>query len=120
MSAMTFELLPIDDFYRCFGDGYCVEMPVGQDKLDRIMTFLRGQNAQWRFYATCSFGNWFHGMHIAFPEGKDTDSMMQHVCGLLEIGSYCVVEGGTQTVVDASGDVLSFADFTEKYDDHKL
>ena len=117
MSGMTFELLPIDDFYRRFGDGYCVEMPVGQGKFDRIMTFLRGQNAQWRFYATCSFGNWFHGMHIAFPKSKDTDSIMQHVCELLETGSYCVVEGGTQTVVDASGDVLSFADFTEKYDD---
>ena len=120
MSGMTFELLPIDDFYRRFGDGYCVEMPVGQGKLDRIMTFLHGRNARWRFYATFCNGSWFHGMHVAFPKNKDTDSIMQHVCELLEIGSYCVVEGGTQTVVDASGDVLSFADFTEKYDDHKL
>ena len=115
---MIFELHDVTDFFSCFGDGYCVEMPVGQDKLDRIMTFLRGQNAQWRFYATTfSGGNWFHGMHIVFSKNTNTDSIMRHICGLLEIGSYCIVDGGTQTVVDIHGDVISFADFTEKYDD---
>ena len=51
-----------------------------------------------------------------FSKNTDTDSIMRHICGLLEIGSYCIVEGGTQTVIDTNGDVISFADFTEKYD----
>ena len=114
---MTFELLPTKDFYRHFGNGYCMEMPTNQDQLNRLQNFLREQKAQWRFYATLSDGNWFHGMHIVFIKNTNTDSIMRHICGLLEIGSYCIVEGSTQTVVDTNGDVLSFADFTEKYDD---
>lgn len=110
---MTFELLPVKDFYRHFGDGYCVEIPTNQDQLDRLQNFLREHNDQWRFYATFFNDNWFHGMHIVFPKNTDTDSIMRHICGLLEICSYCIVEGGTQTVVDTNGDVLSFADFTE-------
>ena len=42
---------------------------------------------------------------------------MRHVCELLGIDSYCVVEGVAQTVVDTSGDVLAFADFTERHED---
>ena len=114
---MTFELLPVKDFYRHFGNGYCVEMPTDQDQLGRLLDFLCAQRAQWRFYATCPNGNWFHGVHIAFPKNTNTDAAMRHVCELLGIESYCVVEGGTQTVVDTSGDVLAFADFTERHED---
>ncbi len=114
---MTFELLPVEDFYLYFGDGYCVEMPTNQDQLDRLQKFLHEQKAQWRFYATLSNSYWFHGIHIVFPKNTDTDSIMRHICELSGTSSYCVVEGGTQTVVDIHGDVISFADFTEKYDD---
>ena len=114
---MTFELLSVKDFYRHFGNGYCVEMPTNQDQLDRLQKFLCEQNVQWKFYATFSNDCWFHGMHIVFSKNINTDSIMRHICGLLEIGSYCIVDGGTQTVVDIHGDVISFADFTEKYDD---
>lgn len=114
---MIFELHDVTDFFSCFGDGYCVEMPTDQDQLGRLLDFLCAQRAQWRFYATCSNGNWFHGVHIAFPKNTDTDAAMRHVCELLGIDSYCVVEGGTQTVVDTSGDVLAFADFTERHED---
>ena len=113
---MTFELLPVKDFYRHFGDGYCVEISTNPKHFDRLLAFLCELNAQWRFYTTLSNDYWFHGMHIVFPKGKDMDSIMRHVCELLEINSYCIVEGGTQTVVDTNGDILSFADFTEKYD----
>lgn len=114
---MIFELLSIKKFYRYFGDGYCVEMPTDQNQLDKLLMFLCEQNAQWKFYATLSNGNWFHGMHIAFPKNTDTDSIIRQVCKLLGIGSYCVVEGGTQTIVNTSNNVLSFADFTEMYED---
>ena len=113
---MTFELLPVKDFYLHFGDGYYVEMPSNQDQFDMLQNFLREQKAQWRFYATLSNSYWFHGMHIVFPKNTDTDSIIRHICGLLEIGSYCIVEGGTQTVIDTNGYVISFADSTEKYD----
>ena len=113
---MTFELLHVKDFYQHFGNGYCVEIPSNQDQLDRLQNFLRVQKAQWRFYATFCVGNWFHGMHIVFPRNTDTDSIMRDICELLEIYSYCIVEGGTQTVVDVHDDVISFVDFTEKYD----
>lgn len=115
---MTFELLPVKDFYRYFGNGYCIEMPTNSHFLDRLLALLCEHNAQWRFYTTTfSGGNWFHGMHIVFPKDTNTDSIMRHICDLLEIGFYCIVEGGTQTLVDTNGDVISFADFTEKYDD---
>lgn len=114
---MIFELLPIKKFYRYFGDGYCVEMPTDPNQLDKLLMFLCEQNAQWKFYATLSNGNWFHGMHIAFPKNTDTDSIIRQVCKLLGIVSYCVVEGGTQTIVDTSDNVLSFADFTERHED---
>ena len=111
---MTYELLPVKDFFRSFGDGYCVEIPANQNQLNTLLTYLRELNAQWRFYATLSNGNWFHGMHIIFPKNTDTDSIMQHICELLEIGSYCIIEGGTQTIVDTNRDVISFMDFKEK------
>ena len=114
---MTFELLPVKNFYRHFGNGYCVEMPTNQDQLDRLQNFLCEQNAQWKFYAIFSNDTWFHGLHIVFPKNKDADFAVRHICELSGTSSYCAVEGGTQTVVDIHGDVISFADFTEKYDD---
>ena len=114
---MNFELTEVKDFYSHFGDGYCMELPTGKPDLDAVLKFLSAQKNQWRFYATCPNGYWFHGVHIVFPKNTNTDVAMRHVCELLEIDSYCVVEGGTQTVVDTSGDVLAFADFTERHED---
>lgn len=113
---MTFEFLSTKDYYQHFGDGYCIRMPANQQALDRLLKILHEHNAQWRLYATLTNDNWFHGVHIVFPKNTDADSIMRHICELLEIGSYCIVEGGTQTVVDVHGDVISFADFTEMYD----
>lgn len=113
--GMTFELLTIKDFFSYFGDGYCVEMPSDKIKLDNLLNYLSTQKAVWKFYATLTNSYWFHGMHIIFPKDKDTDSAMRHICELLGTYSYCVIESGTQTVVDTNGDVISFADFTEMY-----
>lgn len=38
---------------------------------------------------------------------------MQNICKILGIGSYCVYAGGTQTIIDAEGDVIAFVDFSE-------
>ena len=114
---MTFGLLTIKDFSSYFRDGYCVEMPSDKIKLDNLLNYLSTQKAVWKFYATLTNSYWFHGMHIIFPKDndKDTDSAMRHICELLGTYSYCVIESGTQTVVDTNGDVISFADFTEMY-----
>lgn len=113
---MTFELLTIKDFFSYFGNGYCVEMPLDKTKLNKLLNYLSAQEAVWKFYATLTNGNWFHGIHVIFPKDKDTDSAMRHICELLGTYSYCVIESGTQTVVDTNGDVISFTDFTEMYD----
>lgn len=113
---MIFELFTIKDFFSYFGDGYCVEIPSDKTKLDNLLNYLFTQKAVWKFYATLTNGTWFHGIHIIFPKDKDTDSAMRHICELLGTYSYCVIESGTQTVVDTNGDVISFADFTEMYD----
>lgn len=114
--CMTFELLTIKDFSSYFGDGYCVEMPSDKTKLNNLLNYLSAQKAVWKLYVTLINSNWFHGIHIIFPKDKDTDSAMLHICELLGTYSYCVIESGTQTVVDTNGDVISFADFTEMYD----
>ena len=113
---MTFELLTIKDFFSYFGNGYCVEMPLDKTKLNKLLNYLSAQEAVWKFYATLINGNWFHEIHVIFPKDKDTDSAMRHICELLGTYSYCIIESGTQTVVDTNGDVISFTDFTEMYD----
>lgn len=110
---MTFELVPEKDFYQHFGYGYCMEMPANKNRLDRLLNFLCEQNAQWRFYATFSHGIWFHGIHIVFPKNADADSAIREVCKCSGGTSYCVIEGGTQTIFDTEGDVIAFADCTE-------
>lgn len=114
--SMIFELLTIKDFFSHFNDGYCVEIPSDKTKLDNLLNYLFTQKAVWKFYATLTNGTWFHGIHVIFPKDKDTDSAMRHICELLGTYSYCVIESGTQTVVDTNGDVISFTDFTEMYD----
>lgn len=110
---MIFELVLEKDFYQHFGDGYCMEMPASQNRLDRLLNFLYEQNALWRFYAIFSNGIWFHGIHIVFPKNADADSAIQDVCKWSGSTSYCAIENGTQTVFDTDGDVIAFADFTE-------
>ena len=113
---MIFELPTIKDFFSYFGNGYCVEIPLDKTKLNKLLNYLSAQEAVWKFYATLINGNRFHGIHVIFPKDKDTDSAMRHICELLGTYSYCVIESGTQTVVDTNGDVISFTDFTEMYD----
>lgn len=72
-------------------------------------------DAVWKFYATLTNGNWFHGIHITFQSEKhiNTETIMQNICEMLGIGSYCVYAGSTQTIVDGEGYVIAFADFSE-------
>lgn len=112
---MTFELLTIKDFSSYFGDGYCVEMPSDKIKLNELLNYLSAKDAVWKFYATLTSGNWFHGIHITFQSEKHikAETIMQNICEMLGIGSYCVYAGSTQTIVDGEGDVIAFADFSE-------
>lgn len=112
---MTFGLLTIKDFSLYFGDGYCVEMPSDKIKLNELLNYLSAKDAVWKFYATLTSGNWFHGIHITFQSEKHikAGTIMQNICEMLGIGSYCVYAGSTQTIVDGEGDVIAFADFSE-------
>lgn len=113
--SMIFELLTIKDFFSHFNDGYCVEMPLDKTKLDNLLNYLFTQKAVWKFYATLTNGTWFHGIHITFQNEKHikAETIMQNICKMLGIGSYCVHAGGTQTIIDAEGDVIAFVDFSE-------
>ena len=113
--GMIFELLAIKDFFSHFNDGYCVEMPSDKTKLDNLLNYLSTQKAVWKFYATLTNGNWFHGIHITFQNEKHikAEAIMQNICKMLGIGSYCVHAGGIQTIIDAEGDVIAFVDFSE-------
>lgn len=113
--GMIFELLTIKDFFSHFGDGYCIEMPLDKTKLDNLLNYLSAQEAVWKFYATLTNGNWFHGIHITFQNEKHikAETIMHNICKILGIGSYCVYAGGTQTIIDAEGDVIAFVDFSE-------
>ena len=115
IETMTFELLPVNDFYRHFGDGYCLEMPLNKKRLDDLLNYLSTQKAMWKFYATLTSGNWFHGIYITFQNEKHikVETIMQNICKMFGIGSYCVYTGGTQTIIDAEGDVIAFVDFPE-------
>lgn len=112
---MTFELLTIKDFSSYFGDGYCVEMPSDKTKLNNLLNYLSAQKAVWKLYATLINSNWFHGIHIIFQNEKHikAEAIMQNICKMLGIGSYCVYAGGIQTIIDAEGDVIAFVDFSE-------
>lgn len=112
---MIFELLTIKDFFSHFGDGYCVEMPSDKTKLNNLLNYLSAQKAVWKLYATLTNGNWFHGIHITFQNEKHikAETIMQNICKILGIGSYCVYAGGTQTIIDAEGDVIAFVDFSK-------
>lgn len=111
--SMIFELLTIKDFFSHFGDGYCVEMPSDKTKLDDLLKYLSDQEAEWKFYATFTNGNWFHGIHITFQKKKllEAETIMLYICEMLKIGSYCLCEGYTQVIIDTDGDVIGFADF---------
>ena len=113
--GMIFELLTIKDFFSHFNDGYCVEMPSDKTKLDNLLNYLSTQKAVWKFYAILINGNWFHGIHITFQNEKHikAEAIMQNICKMLGIGSYCVYAGGIQTIIDAEGDVIAFVDFSE-------
>lgn len=113
--CMTFELLTIKDFSSYFGDWYCVEMPSDKIRLNELLNYLSAKDAVWKFYATLTSGNWFHGIHITFQSEKHikAGTIMQNICEMLGIGSYCVYAGSTQTIVDGEGDVIAFADFSE-------
>ncbi|WP_294598575.1 hypothetical protein [uncultured Phocaeicola sp.] len=113
--CMIFELFTIKDFFSYFGDGYCIEMPSNKTKLDNLLNYLSTQKAVWKFYATLTNGTWFHGIHITFQNEKriKAETIMQNICKILGIGSYCVYAGGTQTIIDAEGDVIAFVDFSE-------
>ena len=113
--SMIFELLTIKDFFSHFNDGYCVEMPLDKTKLDNLLNYLSAQKTVWKFYATLTNGNWFHGIHITFQNEKHikAEAIMQNICKMLGIGSYCVYAGGIQTIIDAEGDVIAFVDFSE-------
>ncbi len=113
--GMIFELLTIKDFFSHFNDGYCVEMPSDKTKLDNLLNYLSTQKAVWKFYAILTNGNWFHGIHITFQNEKHikAEAIMQNICKMLGIGSYCVYAGGIQTIIDAEGDVIAFVDFSE-------
>lgn len=112
---MIFELFTIKDFFSYFGDGYCIEMPSNKTKLGNLLNYLSTQKAVWKFYATLTNGTWFHGIHITFQNEKriKAETIMQNICKILGIGSYCVYAGGTQTIIDAEGDVIAFVDFSE-------
>lgn len=112
---MTFELLTIKDFFSYFGNGYCVEMPLDKTKLNKLLNYLSAQEAVWKFYATLINGNWFHGIHITFQNEKHIkdETIMQNICKIFGMGSYCVYAGGTQTIIDAEGDIIAFVDFPE-------
>lgn len=112
---MTFGLLTIKDLSSYFGDGYCVEMPSDEIRLNELLNYLSAKDAVWKFYATLTSGNWFHGIHITFQSEKHikAETVMQNICEMLGIGSYCVYAGSTQTIVDGEGDVIAFADFSE-------
>ncbi len=113
--GMIFELFTIKDFFSHFNDGYCVEMPSDKTKLDNLLNYLSTQKAVWKFYAILTNGNWFHGIHITFQNEKHikAEAIMQNICKMLGIGSYCVYAGGIQTIIDAEGDVIAFVDFSE-------
>lgn len=112
---MIFELLTIKDFFSHFNDGYCVEMPLDKTKLDNLLNYLFTQKAVWKFYAMLINSNWFHGIHITFQNEKhiEVETIMQNICKMLGIGSYYVYAGGTQTIIDAEGDIIAFVDFPE-------
>ena len=114
IETMTFELLPVYDFYRHFGDGYCVEMPLDKKRFDDLLNYLSTQKAMWKFYAMLTNGNWFRGIHITFQEKKyiEVETIMHDACKMLGIGSYCVYADGTQTIIDAEGNVIAFTDLS--------
>ena len=113
--CMIFELLIIKDFFSHFNDGYCVEIPSDKTKLDNLLNYLFTQKAVWKFYATLTNGTWFHGIHITFQNEKHIkdETIMQNICKIFGMGSYCVYAGGTQTIIDAEGDIIAFVDFPE-------
>ena len=39
---------------------------------------------------------------------------MKDICMILKIDSYCLCENYTQSIIDIEGDVIAFADFSEK------
>ena len=41
-------------------------------------------------------------------------SIMKDICMILKIDSYCLCENYTQSIIDIEGDVIAFADFSEK------
>ena len=90
--SMIFELPTIKDFFSYFGNGYCVEMPLDKTKLNKLLNYLSAQENEKRIKA---------------------ETIMQNICKILGIGSYCVYAGGTQTIIDAEGDVIAFVDFSE-------
>lgn len=115
---MDFELVAFDDFYLHFGDGYCIDFPSTQDKLDMLTRQLSELGARWRFYASFRDGTWHHGVHITFP-WKDSERGMDVMGGIIRtlgLGDYACYDGFSAVVIDADGDLVSFMDFTEAYD----
>lgn len=113
---MIFELLTINDFFLHFGNGYCVEMPSDKKELDKLLDYLFSQKAEWKFYTTLTDRKWFHGIYITFKNRKlsEVTSTMKDICIMLKTDFYCLCEDYTQSIIDAEGDVIAFADFSEK------
>lgn len=44
----------------------------------------------------------------------EVTSIMKDICMILKIDSYCLCENYTQSIIDIEGDVIAFADFSEK------
>lgn len=55
-------------------------------------------------------------IYITFKNRKhlEVTSIMKDICMILKIDSYCLCENYTQSIIDIEGDVIAFADFSEK------
>ena len=59
---------------------------------------------------------WETSVYITFKNRKhlEVTSIMKDICMILKIDSYCLCENYTQSIIDIEGDVIAFADFSEK------
>ena len=113
---MILNCFNINYFFLDFGNGYCVEMPSDKKDLDKLLDYLFSQKVEWKFYATLTGRKWFHGIYITFKNRKhlEVTSIMKDICMILKIDSYGLCENYTQSIIDIEGDVIAFADFSEK------